>query len=78
MYRGGPIQYSFGNMYLAKGGKTLFGHSGGFVGFVSAPYRIQETNEIMVSLCNYHFKGNVNRVFDTVETLYGNSNDQNR
>ena len=78
IYRGGAIQYSFGNMYLAKGGKTLFGHSGGFVGFVSAPYWIQETNEIMVSLCNYRFKGNVNRVFDTIETLYGNSNDPDR
>jgi CubicO group peptidase (beta-lactamase class C family) len=72
-YRTWPIDYSFGNMYLQFGDKTLFGHSGGFVGFVSAPYRIQETNEIMVSLCNYHFKGNVNRVFDTVEMIYGDS-----
>lgn len=72
-YRTWPAEYSFGNMYLQFGGKTLFGHSGGFVGFISAPYRIQETNEIMVSLCNYHFAGNVNRVFDTVEMIYGNS-----
>ena len=70
-YRTWPVEYSFGNMYLRFGGKTLFGHSGGFVGFISAPYRIQETNEIMVSLCNYQFKGNVNRVFDTVEKIYG-------
>jgi CubicO group peptidase (beta-lactamase class C family) len=72
-YRAWPIEYAFGNMYLEFGGKTLFGHAGGFVGFVAAPYRIQETNEIMVSLCNYHFKGNVNRVFDTVEMIYGDS-----
>ena len=72
-YRTWPTKYSFGNMYLKFGGKTLFGHSGGFVGFVSAPYRIQETNEIMVSLCNYKFKGNVNRVFDTVEKIYRDS-----
>ena len=72
-YRTWPAEYSFGNMYLQFGGKTLFGHSGGFVGFISAPYRIQETNEIMISLCNYSFKGNVNRVFDTVEMIYGDS-----
>ena len=72
-YRTWPTEYSFGNMYLQFGGKTLFGHSGGFVGFISAPYRIQETNEIMVSLCNYRFKGNVNRVFDTVEMIYRDS-----
>ena len=70
-YRAWPIQYAFGNMYLEFGGKTLFGHSGGFVGFVSAPFRIQETNEIIISLCNYHFKGNVDRVFNTVEKIYG-------
>lgn len=70
-YRAWPIKYSFGNMLLEYGGKTLFGHAGGFVGFVSAPYRIQETNEIMVSLCNYGVKANVNRVFDSVETIYG-------
>ena len=70
-YRAWPIEYAFGNMYLTEfGGKTLFGHSGGFVGFVAAPYRIQETNEIMVSLCNYRYKGNVNRVFDTIESIY--------
>ena len=69
-YRTWPIEYAFGNIYLNFGGKTLFGHSGGFVGFVSAPYRIQETNEIMVSLCNYRFKGNVNRVFDSIEQIY--------
>ena len=73
-YRTWPIEYAFGNMYLQIGGKTLFGHAGGSVGFVSAPFRIQETNEIMVSLCNYHFKGNVNRVLDTVEKIYGDSN----
>ena len=72
-YRTWPAEYSFGNMYLQFGDKTLFGHSGGFVGFISAPYRIQETNEIMVSLCNYRFKGNVNRVFDTVEMIYRDS-----
>ena len=72
-YRTWSTEYAFGNMYLKFGGKTLFGHSGGFVGFVSAPYRIQETNEIMVSLCNYLYKGNVNRVFDTVEMIYGNN-----
>jgi len=70
-YRNWSIDYAFGNMFLTFGGKTLFGHAGGFVGFVSAPYRIQETNEIMVSLCNYHAKGNVNRVFETVELIYG-------
>lgn len=72
-YRSWPIQYSFGNMTLEFGGKTLFGHPGGFVGFISAPFRIQQTNEIMVALCNYRFKGNVNRVFDSVETIYGTS-----
>lgn len=72
-YRAWPMEYSFGNMYLKFGGKTLFGHSGGFVGFISAPYRILETNEIIVSLCNYRFKGNVNRAFDTVERIYGDS-----
>lgn len=70
-YRAWPIEYGFANMHLEFGGKTLFGHPGGFVGFVAAPFRIQETNEIMVSLCNYRFKGNVNRVFDTVEMIYG-------
>ena len=60
-------------MYLKFGGQTLFGHSGGFVGFVSAPYRILATNEIMVSLCNYRFKGNVNRVFDSIEKIYGDN-----
>jgi CubicO group peptidase (beta-lactamase class C family) len=71
-YRTWPIEYAFGNMYLREfGGKTLFGHAGGFVGFVAAPYRIQETNEIMVSLCNYRAKENVNRVLDTVEIIYG-------
>jgi len=70
-YRAWHIEYAFGNMYLEFGGKTLFGHAGGFVGYVAAPYRIQETNEIMVSLCNYRFKGNVNRVFDAVEKIYG-------
>ena len=73
VYRTWPIEYAFGNMYLERGNKTLFGHPGGFVGFVSTPFRIQETNEIMVSLCNYHFKGNVNRVLDTVEKVYGSS-----
>ena len=72
-YRTWPTEYSFGNMSLQFGSKTLFGHSGGFVGFISAPYRIQQTNEIMVALCNYPFKGNVNRVFDTVEKIYGDS-----
>lgn len=72
-YRTWPIEYAFGNMYLERGSKTLFGHPGGFVGFVSTPFRIQETNEIMVSLCNYHFKGNVNRVLGTVEQIYGDS-----
>ena len=48
-------------------------HAGGFVGFISAPYRILETDDIMVSLCNYRFKGNVNRVFDSVEKIYGGS-----
>lgn len=72
-YRNWPIDYTFGNMYLKFGNQTLFGHSGGFVGFVSAPYRLMETNEIMVSLCNYHYKGNVNRVFDSVERIYGNN-----
>ncbi|MBT3831828.1 MAG: beta-lactamase family protein [Gammaproteobacteria bacterium] len=72
-YRTWPIEYAFGNMYLEFGGKTLFGHPGGFVGFVATPFRIQETNEIMVSLCNYRFKGNVNRVLDTVEKIYGSS-----
>ena len=28
------------NVFLQFGGQTLFGHSGGFVGFVAAPYRI--------------------------------------
>ena len=73
VYRTWSIEYAFGNMYLERGNKTLFGHPGGFVGFVSTPFRIQETNEIMVSLCNYHFKGNVNRVLDTVEKVYGDS-----
>ncbi len=70
-YRDWSIEYAFGNMYLEFGSRTLFGHPGGFVGFVAAPFRIQETNEIMVSLCNYHFKGNVNRVFDSIERIYG-------
>ena len=70
-YRDWPIDYAFGNMHLKFGSLSLFGHSGGFVGFVSAPYRIQETNEIMVSLCNYRFKGNVNRVFDSIQRIYG-------
>jgi CubicO group peptidase (beta-lactamase class C family) len=72
-YRAWPIEYSFGNMHLEFGGKSLFGHPGGFVGFISAPFRIQKTNEIMVALCNYRFKANVNRVFDTVEMIYGDS-----
>lgn len=72
-YRDWPIDYAFGNMYLELGGQTLFGHSGGFVGFVAAPYRILATNEIMVSLCNYRFKGNVNRVFDSIEKIYGDN-----
>ena len=72
-YREWSIDYAFGNMYLKFGGQTLFGHSGGFVGFVAAPYRILATNEIMVSLCNYRFKGNVNRVFDSIEKIYGDN-----
>lgn len=70
-YRDWPIDYSFGNMHLEFDGRKLFGHSGGFVGFVAAPFRILATNEIMVGLCNYKFKGNVNRVFDSIEQIYG-------
>ncbi len=70
-FRAWPMRYTFGNMYLEFGGKTLFGHPGGFVGFISAPFRIQETDEIIVSLCNYRYKKNVNRVFDLVEKIYG-------
>ena len=58
-------------MHLEFDGRKLFGHSGGFVGFVAAPFRILATNEIMVGLCNYKFKGNVNRVFDSIEQIYG-------
>jgi len=72
-YRDWSIDYAFGNMYLEFGDRKLFGHAGGFVGFISAPYRILETDDIMVSLCNYRFKGNVNRVFDSVEKIYGGS-----
>ena len=36
------------NMHLEFDGRKLFGHSGGFVGFVAAPFRILATNEIMV------------------------------
>ena len=72
-YRDWSIDYAFGNMYLEFGGHKLFGHSGGFVGFVAAPYRILATNEIFISLCNYQFKGNVNRVFDSIVRIYGDS-----